>query len=487
MSLMLLLRSRAMNGLVRRVILSSALMLVGCGDSVDPPSGGDTDGGSSGTSSTTIEPTSGSVGGTSTTGSEDDASSGNVAETTSSSSGADATTTGNPGATDCDALEAFVGELESADPGDAAALVDGFVREMQYGEHGLPLRCDDRVIFVSTEPRTVAGDFNAWDPQALPMEQSVEGVPLWLAEVTIDAPGGLYKFVLDGEFMADPSARRYGWDEFGEYSQVDGDASRSHHERWPGFSDAVEPLAPRMIRVFVPAAANEGDQVPVLYMHDGQNVFSPDAFFGGWQTSVTADALISDGAIQPVLIVAIDNTAARLEEYSHVPDDIGDGPIGGLADDYADFVVDGVIPFVESRYDVRTGPANTGVLGSSMGGLVSLHLGHRHPDVFGFVGSMSGTLPWGTFGLQNETMIDRYAAAAPGGAVLYVDSGGSGPCPGAGSDNYCDNVVFADVLRGLGWVDGVDLFYRWVEAAPHNEAAWAQRLPEALIDWFPGA
>lgn len=470
---------------LRFVAVVAALTLCACVDSAGG-AGNETEAGSSGTSGGTTEPT--TVGGTAGTGSSSETSSG-PSETSSSSEGSAETgsTTGEAERSACDRLDAFVVELDGEAPAEASASVDAFVRAMQYEAHGLPLRCDDRVVFVATESGSVAGDFNDWDPEALVMEQPVADAPLWLAEAEIEAPGGLYKFVRNAEFVADPNARRHGWDEFGEYSQVDADPARSHHERWPGFSDAVEPLEPRTVRVFVPAAANGGRELPVLYMHDGQNVFSPDAFFGGWQASTTADALITGGTIRPVLIVAIDNTPARLEEYSHVQDDLGDGPIGGLADDYADFVVEGIMPFVESRYAVQTGPASTAVLGSSMGGLVSLHLGHRHPDVFGYVGSMSGTLAWGTFGLENETMTDRYASGAPAGSVLYVDSGGTGPCPGGGSDNYCDNVVFANVLRGQGWVDEDDLYYRWVEFAPHNEAAWAQRLPAALTDWFPGA
>ena len=93
---------------------------------------------------------------------------------------------------------------------------------------------------------------------------------------------------------------------------------------------------------------------------------------------------------------------------------------------------------------------------------------------------MSGTLGWGTFGLDNETMIERYAAAAPAGLLVYVDSGGAGPCPGGNGDNYCENVAFADVLRSQGWVDEYDLFYRWDPSAQHNEAAWASRFGIAL-------
>lgn len=466
---------------VRGAVLSGAIVLAGCG--ADPSALQDTDAGGSTSGSTTastVSPTSADTSSTST-GVVDVSSSGG-----SSSDGGDETTTGGATTDPCDDLEAFVVMLEASDPAETAGMVDAFVEAQQYGEHGLPLRCDERVVFLSTRFGYVAGDFNDWDPEALPMDRPVADAPLWVAETQVMAPGGLYKFVDEGAFVADPLARRYGWDAFGEYSQIDGDPARSHHERWPAFADAVEPLESRTVRVHVPAAVNAGQEVPVLYMHDGQNVFSPDAFFGGWQASVSADALVAEGSIQPVLIVAIDNTPGRLEEYSHVPDDIGDGPVGGLADDYADFVVEGVVPFVEARYPARTGPEHTAVLGSSMGGLVSLHIARRHPDVFGFVGSMSGTLAWGTFGLDNETMIERYVASAPRGASVYIDSGGDGPCPGGGSDNYCEGVALADVLRGQGWEDEIDLFYRWGPGDPHNEAAWAARLPVAFVEWFPG-
>jgi len=463
-----------------RLVVPLVLLVAACGS--DAPSDAST--GSTGTSSSTgstAEVSTSAAGASSTGGSS------STAGSSESSSGEESSTTGASALDDCDALDLFVGELESADPKARAGMVQAFVLEMQYGEHGLPLRCEDRVVFLSDGPGAVAGDFNDWSPDALEFEAAFEGAPLWIAPAEVPTPGGLYKRVVQSEFVADPWARRYGWDEFGEYTQIDALPERSHHERWPAFADAAGRLESRTVRVFVPAAANGGADVPALYMHDGQNVFSPDAFFGGWQTSETIDALVDASMIEPVLVVAIDNTPARLAEYSHVPDDLGDGPIGGLADAYADFVVDGVMPFVEARYPVRIGREHTAVLGSSMGGLVSLHLALRHPDRFGHVGSMSGTLGWGTFGASNETMPERYGASPPRGLSVYLDSGGNGPCPDQGADNYCENVAFAELLRSLGWVDEQDLFYRWSSGAPHNEAAWAQRLPDALIDWFPGA
>lgn len=460
----------------------SAFALLGCRG--PEPEEADTE--TSGPTTTSGGQTSGALATTGSGGAASEEGSTHPGHESSSSAGGSTSDTEDEGSTgslppsDCDRLDAFVERLARTEPENVDPEIDSFVREAQYGEHGLPLRCDDRVVFlaVTTESLSVAGDFNDWTPA--PMERPVEGAPFLVSEATVEAPGGLYKFV-DGEvFIADPLARRYGWDQFGEFSIVDGDAERSHHERWPAFSDSVDPLQPRTVRVYVPAAVNAGEDAEVLLMHDGQNLFDPDAIFGGWQASQTADSMILQREIDPVLLVGIDNTSARFEEYTHVVDDIGGGPVGGQADDYADFVVDGVLPFIGARYPTRMGPEHTAVLGSSLGGLVSLHLAHRHPDVFGSVGSMSGTLGWGTFGLDNETMIDRYADIAPPGLRVYVDSGGAGPCPGGSGDNYCENVAFADVMRSQGWVDEEALFYRWTPDAPHNEAAWAARFGIAL-------
>ena len=136
---------------------------------------------------------------------------------------------------------------------------------------------------------------------------------------------------------------------------------------------------------------------------------------------------------------------------------------------------------------VATTPDRVATMGSSLGGLVSLYLGLEHPEVFRSVASLSGTVGWGSLDLQNPTIADAYLATPPAGLRIYLDSGGDEGfgCPDDGSDNYCDNVAFANTLRGLGWVDETDLFYRWDPGAPHNELAWADRLLPALLDWFP--
>jgi predicted alpha/beta superfamily hydrolase len=277
-------------------------------------------------------------------------------------------------------------------------------------------------------------------------------------------------------------ARRFGWDGNGQYSLAEAGTAQSHLERWPGFAEGAGTLQPRELVVYVPKGSPATPR-PVLYMHDGQNLFDPAAMWGGWKVGETADALIASSAIRPLLIVGIPNTSDRMDEYTHCPDDIGT-VVGGRADEYVDFVVLGVKPFIESRYAVASGAASTGVLGSSLGGLVSFYAAVTYPAVFGFAGSMSGSFFWGE-GLGNPTMMSLYDATPPTGVAFYLDSGGNNTGPGGG-DNYCETVDMANVLRAHGWTDGPSLRYVWAQGAQHNEAAWAARLPGALQSWYPG-
>ena len=396
---------------------------------------------------------------------------------------------------ECEQLEQLVATIEQgAEPAAAEQAVESFVREVAMGAHGFPIVEDQRlcVVHLGTVdgPVSLAGDFNDWAPDEHPLIPA--SAELRYAIVELDQPpAGLYKLVLPGElYLADPLARRFGWDEFGEYSQIDAIAERSHHERWPAFDLGTGELEPRTLTVWLPAAVERGaSPLPLLVMHDGQNLFDPEALFGGWQVGPTLDEAIGAGTLAPMMVVGIDNSAARIDEYTHVEDVIEGQTLGGRAHEYADFVVEGVLPFIEARYPVAEGPASVATMGSSLGGLVSLYLGLRHPESFGHVASMSGTVGWGSLGAQNPTILDELQADPPAGVRIYLDSGGDEGlgCPEDGSDNYCANVELADGLRALGWVDEQDLFYRWEPGAPHSEAAWAARLLPALLDWFPAA
>ncbi len=134
---------------------------------------------------------------------------------------------------------------------------------------------------------------------------------------------------------------------------------------------------------------------PVLYLHDGQNLFDPNtSFIPGkyWRVGETADALIAAGAIEPLVIVGIYNTGPhRIDEYTPVEDKrLG----GGQADAYGQMIVEELKPFVDHQYRTLPGTENCGMGGSSLGGLVSMYLGLRYTWVFSKLCVMSPSVWW---------------------------------------------------------------------------------------------
>ncbi len=339
---------------------------------------------------------------------------------------------------------------------------------------GWPVQAGDTWLFVATyeEPLSIAGDFNDWEP--VPMNV---GDGFYWAEYTIaDATGVRYKFVDSERWAADPSARSYTYDENGQISYVAPPDDTFHLERWPDLT--VEDLEPRHLRVYVPEGAGPW---PVLYMQDGQNLFNPEAISGGWRLQ---DTLATRA---PMLVVGIDNTGDRMDEYTHVQDDIDEGTIlGGNGDAYAALLQETIRPFIEAHSPVTE---KAGVMGSSLGGLISLHIVHQYPGTYDFVGSMSGTLGWGKFALGNETMAERWLDDAPP-VALYIDSGGDageGGCEdpnGDGSfaddpdatDGYCTSVRFAEQRAQNGFTWEQDLWHWHDPGAPHSEIAWSERV-----------
>ncbi|NJK31861.1 MAG: hypothetical protein HC927_05265 [Deltaproteobacteria bacterium] len=281
--------------------ISLVLVLLGC--PVDEPQGDDEVGGESGESESEVE-----------SGSSDDETDTGTSETGDP-----------PGESDCELLEQLLIALAAeGDPGVRQELIDAFIAAISYGEHGFPIVEAGKLAVVHRglpgQQLALAGDFNGWSPDTHILSEAVPGFYYAIVEAEGSA-SGLYKLVGEGEYFADPLARRFGWDEFGEYSLIDPLPDRSHYERWPDFAEGVGELEPRTLTVYLPAdAETQGAELPVIYMHDGQNLFSPDALFGGWRVGETIDQALAEGVLAPVVVVAIDNTAARFDEYTQVPD-----------------------------------------------------------------------------------------------------------------------------------------------------------------------
>ncbi len=331
---------------------------------------------------------------------------------------------------------------------------------------GWPAPVDGGYLFVSTGPESLlAGDHDSWQGVAMSAEDDF----FWV--VTNANAGSRYKFT-DGSdsWVADPWSRSYQWDDEGEMSMLAPQAS--HLERHFEVSDAK--ISGRMVRVWVP----EATATHLLYAHDGQNLFNPNAIWGGWKLTETAPAAL--------MIVGIDNSGQRMSEYSHTTDNLGDGDIGGGGDDYASFVQVSVRALIAQHYGE---PAKVGTMGSSLGGLIALHIADRYPAEYDFVASLSGTLGWGSIGgMGTDTIIARYLAAGHRSTAIYIDSGGNGDtCSDSdsdgtndddqtSSDNYCENRQMETTLLGLGYAYDTDLWHWWEVDAPHNEAAWSARV-----------
>lgn len=333
---------------------------------------------------------------------------------------------------------------------------------------GWPLETDQGWLFVSTSPQLtkLAGDHDQWTPEAMTPDQGF----VWIVKPSLPQDDH-YKFTDGQTYAADPWSRSVNYDMYGEISIARPVSARL--DRWFGVGDAK--LEERTVRVWVPTAAVTHE----LYVHDGQNLFDPDAIWGGWH--------LQDSAPDGMLLIGIDNTPARMDEYTHVPDVIQGSMVGGMGDDYADFLQYTVRPLIQKHYGE---PGPVGVMGSSLGGLISFEVAYRYPNDYAFAASLSGTMGWGSIGagVHNQTMIERYDAAGHQKPILYLDSGGGGTtCADsdgdginddeqAAEDNYCENLQMDGRLITDGYKHDIDLFYHYEPGAAHNEAEWAARV-----------
>src|SRR3954454_22565800 len=234
----------------------------------------------------------------------------------------------------------------------------------------------------------------------------------------------------------------------------------------------------RTLIVYVPPGydTNAHKRYPVLYMHDGQNLFDPSTAFGGneWRLDDTAEELIERGAIEPLIIVGIYNTGEqRLHEYTpNVDAKLG----GGKADLYGRMIVEEVKPFIEKTYRTLAGAENTGMGGSSLGGLVTLHLGLKYPNVFGKLAVLSPSVWWDNKFILRK--MERLRAKPP--LKIWLDMGTA-----EGGISLEDTEMLRDAMSAKGWQVGRDLAYSEIEGATHSEVAWAERVGPFLRFLYP--
>ncbi len=221
-------------------------------------------------------------------------------------------------------------------------------------------------------------------------------------------------------------------------------------------------LEPRDIIIWLPPSYDSllTKTYPVLYMHDGQNVFDPltSSFNVDWQLDETADSLVRNGEIEEIIIVGIYNTFNRNSEYS--PNDTGYL--------YMKFIVEELKPMIDKNYRTKPNREYTATGGASLGGLISFMLAWEHSETFSMAACLSPAFLYRDFSYVN--IVSEYKEDKKR-IKLYIDNGG----------DSLENVLqpgidlMLEVLDKKGFIHGEDLIWYKDENAVHSESAWAER------------
>ncbi|MBN2514877.1 MAG: alpha/beta hydrolase [Deltaproteobacteria bacterium] len=241
----------------------------------------------------------------------------------------------------------------------------------------------------------------------------------------------------------------------------------------------------RTVDIWLPPGYGDSDnrRYPVMYMHDGQNLFHSETSFIGvdWGMDETMARLIDKGSIEAAIVVGIWNTPNRVREY--MPQRPVESPAGTtvlqqfaaefdgkpLSDNYLKFIVRDVKSFVDNRYPTLPGPEHTFIMGSSMGALISLYALCEYPDVFSGTGCLSTHWP-----AVESVIIDYLESALPGPGrhKLYFDYGTETlDAPYESCQKSVDTV-----MQSVGYESGKDWKTLKFPGAEHSERAWRDRV-----------
>ncbi len=239
----------------------------------------------------------------------------------------------------------------------------------------------------------------------------------------------------------------------------------------------------RAVLVYLPEAyaAEPTRRFPVLYLQDGQNLFDEQtSYIPGhpWFAHTTADRLTDSGEIEPVILVGIANTGLRrMAEYTPSRDlRLG----GGEGAAYARMLIRELKPAIDAHYRTLPDPLNTGVGGSSLGGLISLYIGFEYPEVFGKLAVMSPSIWWNHRSILRLVETQGTRAKFKPNLRIWLDMGTA-----EGARHLRDTDQLFQLLERRGWRENIDLAYQRKKDAIHTEDAWADRFDDVLRFLFP--
>ena len=217
---------------------------------------------------------------------------------------------------------------------------------------------------------------------------------------------------------------------------------------------------------------------PVLYLHDGQNVFDAATAFNGveWAVDETAQRLIRTNLIEPLIIVAVANTGEeRIHEYAPTRGKFDKRRRSkGLLKNYGRFLVEELKPLIDSKYRTHRGPESTALGGSSLGGLATLVLGLWFPQVFSRLAVLSPSVWWDDCVIYG--MVESLEDKLP--LKIWLDTG-------THEEGWERARKLCELLMDKGWRLFDDLEYHEIEGGDHSEGAWATRVDPVLRFLFP--
>ena len=252
-----------------------------------------------------------------------------------------------------------------------------------------------------------------------------------------------------------------------------------------GFESAY--VERRAVRVWTPADYDPSVKYDVIYMHDGQNLFDASITWNHqeWGVDEVLSQMFAAGEIRPCIAVGIDNSPLRYEEYypSMICDDVPAGVLPedfkALGDEYLQFVVEEVKPWIDSTYSTWGDPDHTFIMGSSCGGLISSYALCRYPEVFGGAACLSTHSSL----MNPHTNIDQKPASvvyleylranlpADTEHILYMDCG---DCP-IDSAYKESQAAINQMIDELDWNEE-NYMYRFFPGQSHSENDWRSRL-----------
>ncbi|ASJ00629.1 phosphonate ABC transporter ATP-binding protein [Thermococcus gorgonarius] len=335
----------------------------------------------------------------------------------------------------------------------------------------------------------IAGDFNGWNPgdERYRLKKLPDG--RWAINLTFPYgtviefkfTRGSWETVEKGPNEEEIPNRRFVFKEPGTYEftvhnwrdyvesskehTITGDV-RTFKRFIPQLNDT------RRTWVYLPPDYNSSrKRYPVLYMFDGQNLFdSATAFLEEWGVDEALEKLYGEENFS-IIVVGIDNGGdKRIDEYAPwVNEKYGRGGLGNAT---LEFIVENLKPFIDSQY--RTDPEKTGIMGSSLGGLMALYAGFLYPDVFQYVGAMSPAF-W-----FNPQIYDFVKNASKGPKRIYIDWGTA-----ESQEIVSGAEKMVKILENRGYTEGVNLKVVIDEGGEHNEYYWGKRFPGAVL-WLFG-